>query len=379
MSKILVLCAANPATNPRPQRMITLLKKYHKVYAMGINASEIENVEVFSYPTYKKRNFFEEICLYKNVIFKNWQKLIDTKNRLEIPKILNRYAFDLIICHDLVLLPIVLRCKKNAKILFDAREFYPAQNKTNLRWRFLFSKFNDYLCKTYLPQIDCTITVSKGLQEAYKKNYGIECRLFYSLPQYHDLIPSQINPNKIKIIYHGAANPNRKIEKMIEVSKYLQERFELDFMLINTDENYMKFLKKKVDKIRLKGKKVAIIPPVTYDKIIPFTSDYDLGLYAIPPSTLNLKHALPNKFFEYIQARLGLIITPNPEMIPFIHTYKNGLIIKNFRPKTIANAINALDEKQIKKLKECSNKAAKTLNIKMNQKNIDNIIKFLCP
>ncbi|PAF44788.1 glycosyltransferase family 4 protein [Helicobacter sp. 11S02596-1] len=379
MLKILVLCAANPATNPRPKRMIDLLKANHQVCAMGICASSIEGVETFSYPAYTKRNLLEEIHLYIHSFSKNYAPLIWTKNRLEITKLLQKRAFDLIICHDLVLLPIVLADKKGAKVLFDAREFYPAQNQTNFRWRLLFAKFNDYLCKTYLLQADSVITVSKGLQTLYKKHYGISSKLFYSLPKYHDLPPSPIKPSTIKIIHHGAANPNRKIEKMIEVANFLDGRFELDLMLVNTDTSYMEFLQKKVAKMRHKGKKVAIIPPVAYEEIIPFSACYDMGLYCIPPSTPNLKHALPNKFFEFIQARLAIIITPNPEMSPFIATYKNGFIVDDFRPKQIAHAINALSVEQIQAYKQNSAQAAKILNTQSNQANIDAIIKELFP
>ncbi|PAF43012.1 glycosyltransferase [Helicobacter sp. 11S03491-1] len=377
MPKILVLCAANPATNPRPQRVIELLKLKYQVYAMGIQASPIENVKVFSYPAFKKRNFVEESALYKNVFFKKWQELIYTPNRLEIVKILNTYCFDIIICHDLVLLPIVLAYKKNAKVLFDAREFYPAQNSTNLRWKLLFAPFNDYLCRQYLPLCDAIITVSKGLQERYKKDYGVNCELFYSLPKYHSLSPSLIDPKHIKIIYHGAANPNRKIENMIKIIDDLQDRFCLDLMLINTDDDYLKYLKKILKKRQLRGKKIAIIPPVNFEDIIPFSATYDLGLYALSPTTFNLKHALPNKFFEYIQARLGLLITPNIEMIPFIKTFKNGIITKDFKPKNIAATINNLQTSDIKYYKQNSHKAAKTLHMQNNQKKLDSILKQL--
>ncbi|PAF47766.1 hypothetical protein BKH46_02705 [Helicobacter sp. 12S02634-8] len=379
MLKILILCAANPATNPRPQRLITLLKDTHKLTALGINASAIRGVEVFSYPAFHKRNIFEEIRLYKNVFSQNWQQLIYTPNRLQIAQILTQHSFDLIICCDLVLLPIALAYKKGAKILFDAREFYPAQNKSNLRWRLLFARFNDYLCKTYLPLADRIITVSKGLQTMYQTQYGISCELFYSLPKYHNITPSHPKADKIKIIYHGGANPSRKIEHCIELAAYLQDRFELDLMLVHTDKNYQRFLEKSIAQMRSQGKKINLLPPVPFEEIIPFTAAYDLGLYMIPPSNANLKHALPNKFFEYIQARLGLIIAPNPEMIPFVQSYQNGYIAKDFDPKTIAKAINALSYEEIISYKQRSHIAAKTLNMQTNKNNINALIKALFP
>lgn len=374
MAKILILCAANPALNPRPNRMIKLLQNKHKVYAMGIHTTPIEGIETFSYPAYKKRGLLEEFKLYIDVFFSRWQNLIYTHNRLEIVEVLKSHSFDIIICHDLVLLPIVLRHKGNAKILFDAREFYPAQNSTNLRWQILFARFNHYLCKTYLHHCDAIITVSEGLKNRYKKDYGIDCKLFLSLPYYHNIIPKTTNPDDIKLIYHGAANPNRKIQNTIKIIDYLEPRFSIDLMLVNTDENYMQYLKKIVHKKQLEGKKIRIIPPVSFGDIIPFSSSYDIGLYNITPLTFNLKHALPNKFFEYIQSALALAITPNEQLTPFVRKYNNGIISRDFKPSSIAQAINALDIETIQKYKKNSQKAAKILNINSNQTLLDEII-----
>lgn len=374
MAKILILCAANPALNPRPNRMIKLLQNKHKVYAMGIHTTPIEGIETFSYPAYKKRGLLEEFKLYVDVFFSRWQNLIYTHNRLEIVEVLKSHSFDIIICHDLVLLPIVLRHKGNAKILFDAREFYPAQNSTNLRWQILFARFNHYLCKTYLHHCDVIITVSEGLKNRYKKDYGIDCKLFLSLPYYHNIIPKTTNPDDIKLIYHGAANPNRKIQNTIKIIDYLEPRFSIDLMLVNTDENYMQYLKKIVHKKQLEGKKIRIIPPVSFGDIIPFSSSYDIGLYNITPLTFNLKHALPNKFFEYIQSALALAITPNEQLTPFVRKYNNGIISRDFKPSSIAQAINALDIETIQKYKKNSQKAAKILNINSNQTLLDEII-----
>lgn len=377
MKKVLILCAANPANNPRPNRMIKLLKNDYDIYAMGINSTPIEGIKTLSYPSYKKRNLLEEIKLFKNVFLKKYNDLIYTNNRLEISKVLKNSSFDLIICHDLVLLPIVLKDKKKAKVLFDAREFYPAQNSSNIRWRILFSKFNDFLCKKYLPQADKIITVSNGLAQNYQKFYNIKPDIFLSLPQYYDISPKIPDFNEIKIIYHGAANPNRKIQTMINVIDYLNPNFSIDLMLINTDERYMAYLKKLVEKKQSQNKKISIIPPVKFQEIIPFTSQYDLGLYAIPPTTLNIKHALPNKFFEYIQARLGLIITPNVEMMSFIKKYKNGMVAKSFSPKIIAKTINELNITQIQNFKLHSELAAKHLNINSNKELLIKIMEQL--
>lgn len=376
--RILVLCAANPATNPRPSRIINFLKKNHSVTAMGIDATEISGAEVVSYSAYKKRNIFQEFFLYFNALFRKWDSLIFTKNRREILAFLKRGEFDLIICHDLVLLPIVLSEKKDAKVLFDAREFYPKQNTTSIRWRILFEKFNDYLCKTYLHQADKIITVSSGIKKLYAQFYAINSEVIYSLSEYFEATPSVIEKDNIKIIYHGSANSARAIEQSIYVMDYLPNEYSLDLMLVfGGNRGYERFLRKLVKKRAMYGKKIRIIPTVPFCDLIGFGVSYDIGLYALADSTLNLKYAMPNKFFEYIQSRLALAIFPNPEMEAFLRKYQNGIAAKERNAKSLAKAILSLDRQKLMQMKIKSHIASRVVNYKQNEKRIQAILREL--
>ncbi|STP11952.1 glycosyltransferase [Helicobacter mustelae] len=372
--QILVLCAANIAKNPRPSRMVGFLKDAHQVSAMGIASESIDGALVRSYSPYKKRNFLQEIGLYCNVFLHRWDRLVYTHNRLEIVDFLKERCFDVIICHDLVLLPIVLAYKKSAKVIFDAREFYPKQCSNNLRWRILFAGFNHFLCKTYLKKADKILTVSQGLQKAYMEQYGINSEVFYSLSKFYDLKPHPIEENTIKIIYHGSANPERQIEKTIEIMDYCQNRFSLDLMLVCQDPKYQQKLQKMVEERQKRGCRIRIIPPVPFEEIVPFSSQYDIGLYALPKANFNLEFTIPNKFFEYIQARLALVVIPNSEMQEILQKYQNGVVARSYAPKEIASTINALTHEEIKRMKKNSDKAAEILNSKHNQLKIKRIL-----
>ena len=114
------------------------------------------------------------------------------------------------------------------------------------------------------------------------------------------------------------ASKERGIEKMIEMMEYLDSRFTLDLMLVKTaDEEYFKNLESQVSQT----KNTRIIPTVPFEEIIPFTSQYDIGFYILQPTNFNGYNALPNKFFEFIQARLAIAIGPSPEMSKYVKTY----------------------------------------------------------
>ena len=153
--------------------------------------------------------------------------------------------------------------------------------------------------------------------------------------------------------------------------EYLDSRFTLDLMLVQTaDEEYYKNLESQVSQV----KNTRIIPIVPFEEIIPFTSQYDIGMFLVPFSTFNLKMCLPNKFFEFIQARLAIAIGPSPEMAKLVQQYHLGIISKDFTPKSMAESLNKLTKEEILQYKENSNKTAKILNA---EKEGEKILKIL--
>ena len=359
MKKICIVCEANPAKNPRPRRLIEVLKHKYQLTAIGLEVSEISGVEVLSYPYAKKRNAKEEQELEANVAKNDYMKLVKIPNRLVIEKYLQDREFDVIFCNDLLLLPFVVENKKQAKVIFDAREYYPRQMENNERWRRLFAGFNDYLCQTYLKEVDYMYSVSEGIAKEYEKNYGVKCDVMTSAAKYHTPPHSLICHEPIKLIHHGLASPDRCIHGMIEMMDYVAERFTLDLMLVPTyHQEYYQTLQDMANQ----RKNVRIIPIVPFEEIIPFTSLYDIGVFLVPFTTFNLQMCLPNKFFEFIQARLAIAIGPSPEMSKLVQQYNLGIIAKDFTPKSMAEELNKLTKQDILKYKENSNKTAKIRN-----------------
>ncbi|WP_300764029.1 hypothetical protein [Helicobacter sp. UBA3407] len=168
-----------------------------------------------------------------------------------------------------------------------------------------------------------------------------------------------VNPNHIRIIHHGYASLDRKIEGMIETMDYVDSRFHLDLMLV---PNYQREYFNKLQAMVEKRKNVRILPPVSFEEIIPFSTQYDIGIFLCPPTTFNLEKCLPNKFFEFIQARLAIAIGPSPEMARLVQEYNLGIIAKDFSAKEMAKSLNALTKEQILQYKENANQTAKILN-----------------
>lgn len=117
--------------------------------------------------------------------------------------------------------------------------------------------------------------------------------------------------------------------------------------------------------------------PVSFSEICPMLNTYDIGLSIFEPTTFNLKHCLPNKLFEFIQARLMVAIGPSPDMAELVREYQCGIISESFNPQSMANLLNKLKPEEIMYFKNQSDKAAKVLCFEEESKKLKKIINSL--
>lgn len=367
--KILIISISDLKNDPRVNRQIHFLKDNFQVYALGLKDPEIVGTVFFKLEVKKAhllRIFFFLFTLIKryDLIEKFIIKYKIQFERDEIYKI----KFDLIITNDVESLPIAFGIPGKNQILLDAHEYSPEQFKDKFIWRIFYRSYNIYLCKKYLNKVDKITTVCQAIASEYSKKFKVSLEVITNSVRYYELSPSIVNKDKIKIIHHGAAIPSRKIELMIEMMKHTDGRFTLDLMLLPTDNNYFNKL------TDLARKNVSIKEPVPMNKIVEVTNDYDIGLFLLPPIGFNYKYALPNKFFEFIQARLAIAIGPSPEMSDYIKKYDLGIVSNDFKPLNLANEINKLTKEKIEYFKNQSNKYAHELSMESNKQKFKELI-----
>jgi glycosyltransferase involved in cell wall biosynthesis len=157
---------------------------------------------------------------------------------------------------------------------------------------------------------------------------------------------------------------------MIDVMQGLDDRFELDLMLVPTFPRYLEKLKTKSGIDR----RIRFLPPVSMEQLVPFSHGYDIGLYLLPPSSFNNFHALPNKFFEFIQARLAVAIGPSPEMARIVREFGCGIVADDFAPSSLARVLNQLTPPDIDRMKSGSDRAARVHTAENNAERMRRIV-----
>lgn len=368
---ILIISFTDLKKCPRSRRYIAFLKSAHQLSALGLSDPEIDGVKFFKL---KRRGMPRLMILAIKFIlnfFRQYQLSLNLKFDLRHSSSeLRNSSFDLIIARGIETWPFAVKISNGAKIIFDAPEYFPGEFNDKLWWRLFVQKYHICLCKTYLRQADAVITVCDTIADEYRKNFGIKADVITNASPYYDLNPSDVDERHIKIIHHGAAISSRKIELMIDTMKYTDERFTLDLMLVPTHSSYLKYLQRKGE-----GRtNVRFCSPVATDEIISHLNDrYDIGLYLLPSAGFNNSHALPNKFFEFIQARLALAIGPSAEMASFVKNYDCGIIAADFTPKEMAKELNGLTKDKIIYYKKQSHLAANALSADENKKKLETI------
>lgn len=273
--------------------------------------------------------------------------------------------FDLILANDISMVPlgVKLATEKGINIVADMHEYAPRQFEDIEEWNCLFKEYNYYLCQKYLPQCNKIITVCEGLMREYKKIFNVDCGIITNAPKYHELKIKKTE-EKIRIVYHGCANKSRNLYALLDIVSKLDERYSLDFYLIedNSDKEYFDKLCNTIKKTS----RCTLNEPMSPEEIVEHLHEYDIGLYLLEPKNFNQKYALPNKFFEFIQARLAVAIGPSCEMSKYVKKYNCGIVSSEFSSTELAKLLNGLSIEEIDRLKTNSDNMAKEVNYDKN-------------
>lgn len=362
MKKILILTNRPLHRGPRIIREIEALKNDYKIIALGITPPPFEFVEFVKYDTI---SIFEKVLhkLYKIITAgRPWEGIFYSINK-KLSGMLQKYKPDIIITHEPEFLPYIFRHKDKYryKVVFNSHEYSPQEFDTIKNWTNTYGKFYFNLYKKYLNKLDLLINVCDGIAVKCREVFGKESIVIPNACTYYpDIVPiiRDEKENVIKMIHHGSAIRERKIEDMIDTVKKLGGSFQLDIMLVAGDQEYLHELKLLVEDLD----NVKVIPSIEFYDIVSFLNKYDVGLYNMPANGFNQLNSLPNKLFEFIQARLCIVVSNSPEMKKVVEQNNLGLVSKGFSSMELYDCLKNIDMKQINNFKINSDKAAEKLS-----------------
>ncbi|PPK99540.1 Glycosyltransferase involved in cell wall bisynthesis [Parapedobacter indicus] len=275
--------------------------------------------------------------------------------------IIKHHAPDVVIVHEPEFLLYVtsLKEKYGFRLAFNAHEYYPLQFEHKSVWMRTYGLMYADIYRKYLDKVDLMINVCESIAKRCKSEFEKDSIVIPNAAFYRpDIQPRKVGEFPIRLIHHGAAIRSRSLETMINAVAKLGDSYQLDLMLVENEKGYYDELNDLVSKTT----NVKMIAPVDFDNIVPFINKYDIGLYSLKPSSYNQEVALPNKLFEYIQARLCLVVSPSVEMSNIVVSNDLGIVSRDYDEGSIAAAIGSLTIERVNHCKEKANIAARKLS-----------------
>lgn len=378
MKRILVIVFSDIQHDARVARQIAFLKGDYQVSVLAFGGKENDGYELLKIqkPVLTLTKKIASAFLLLARFYKSAFTILHPHQ--EAKQLLGVRQFDLVIANDVEALPWAFELTDGVPVLFDAHEYAPRHFEDRLSWRIFFQGFNTFLCREYIPKVAAMTTVGKGLALEYEKNFGKKPTVITNANWYYDIEPSPVT-EKIRMIHHGGSTPSRKLELMIEMMKHLDERFTLDLMLIvppsssSKTRGYIDYLKS----LAAGDQRIRFLPAIKSSEIVPFINQYDVGVFLLPPVNFNYANTLPNKLFDFIQARLAIAVGPTPEMAEIVNQYNIGIVAEDFSAEKLAAALNTIRAEQLMIWKLNCQYASRGLSAEQNHTRLNQIVTAL--
>lgn len=264
--------------------------------------------------------------------------------------------FDIAIADDVEAVPVAVKLKPRHGVLADLHEYSPRLHDDHELWHKRITPWFEWVCRHYVSRAWSWSTVSRGIVDEYEKQFGFRPELVTNAAPYQDTQPTPV-ATPIRLVHSGACLRNRQLHVMAEAVIAASNDVTLDFYLTANDPPYLEELKE----LAATSPRVTVNDPVPYSQLAETLNGYDVGIHVLPPINFNNKLALPNKLFDYVQARLGVVIGPSVEMQYYVDNFGIGETADDFTLEATQAAIEKLTTESVTVFKANAHAAAEEL------------------
>ena len=252
-------------------------------------------------------------------------------------------------------------CKKDkAVMVYDAHEYFsdyyvPSKNHFLEMLKFYVSNNAKLIFeRIFISKCKAVITVSEGISDLLKRDYGLKLPplvLRNSLPlsniQYSKKLQKllAVKEDKKLMIFHGTMTEARQIKRII---KFLPMLKSINVMLVLMGEIDSRYKIDLVNYSDLLGvTNMILFCEVKYEEVLAYLSGARIEVYFVKPTTLSIKHSMPNKLFEALMAELPIVLDKEfVEMRNIIEKYNVGIAVDSDNEVETVAAIKTLLEDQ---------------------------------
>ncbi|WP_127129519.1 glycosyltransferase family 4 protein [Georgenia sp. SYP-B2076] len=362
---LLLLSFSPISSDPRVMRQVRLFAEDYHVITCGYGPKPEEAADHIEIPVAYKPWRLNKIAGALLVRAHLYRRLYFSSPRAQLVgrEVARRGGVDIVLANDVFAVPLAVALKPRLGVHADLHEYSPGQGSSRVwvRWT---RPFLVWACQQYVTQVASVTTTSPGFAAEYEEVFGVHADVVPNATRHRaDLAPTP-TPSTIRLVHAGAAGRPRKLEIMIDAVKDINARtpgrYTLDVYLVPGDATYIRELGERAGDPAITG--VRLQEPVAFDELVPMMHRYDVGVFICPPTTFNLVHTLPNKIFEFVQARLGLIVSPSPSIAPLVRDHGVGVVTEGYESADLVQVLESLTVADVERYKAASHAAAEELS-----------------
>lgn len=263
--------------------------------------------------------------------------------------------FDVVLANDVEAVGVGLEV--GAPVHADLHEYSPRLHEENRLWMLLIAPFFRWMCRRHVSRAVSVTTVGEGLAREYEREFGFRAGVVTNATPYAELEPGAVG-RPLRLVHSGAGLRNRDLKLMLDAVDRCAADVTLDLLITPNHPAYIDELRERAAQIP----GVRVLDPVPYAELIATLNGYDVGVFVLPPSTFSYANALPNKLFDYVQARLGIVVGPSWETAGYVERYGLGLVTQDFTSQGLARTLDELTPERVARWKVASHAAAEELS-----------------
>lgn len=356
MTRLLILSFSPIASDARVLKQIAVLRSDYEITTCGYGPAPLGVAEHLRVP--------DDLAIWRysrgDVILRRYQRAYWSNPAIAFARsLLADRQFEIVLADDVDAVGLALSVRPARGVHADLHEYSPRQHEEMLRFRVFVKPFISWMCRTFVARASSWSTVSDGLSEEYARVFGFRPEVVTNAAPYVDAPEPRAAAMPIRVVHSGAALRNRHLEIILDGVSGARSGATLDLFLTPNDDAYLADLKQRAAG---SSGRITIHDPVPYEQLSQTLSQYDLGVHILPPVNFNNRWALPNKIFDYVQARLGVIVGPSPEMAGYVERYAVGAVSADFTAAALTELLDSLDIDAVSAMKRAANASARELS-----------------
>lgn len=360
MTRLLILSFSNLSTDARLLRQIDAFAATHEVITAGWGPAPAGSSRHIVLPqpptgTTRRARMLVESALLRLRAY----RLIHETSPLHraARRTLRGVHADIVLANDIDAAPLAYDLVPARRVHVDLHEYFPGLHDDNPAWARLRGPYNAWLVRRFAAPAGSTTTVAPEIAERYR-SLGLSPGVVTNASRHRDL-PVRAVSRPIRLVHSGVALQGRHLETMIDAVAMSSADIVLTLHLMPNDAAYIDRLRARASEI---GPRVQILPPVPQAELVDTLAGHDVGIHILPATSTNHRLALPNKFFDFIQARLGVIVGPTAAMAGATERYGFGAVADGFSVEDVVRVLDALTAAEVAEWKVSADRAALDLS-----------------